>query len=801
MSDNTGLARTEAPFTLPKGFMATFVRLSQSNPDMIESLHNVLRSIPSCPHRPADPLYGLVHLQHAASVLRQVIEPSGESAASGRKVFAVLRKLSPLWPQITEVPELSRDPIRYFLHQVTRAHAATKKRPPALRTLLPICTGALEQALVHWPQRADVQRDEVQRLPYVLAMFIHFFPTSRLAGERVIGQVAYQDIFEAFRAYRLSQRGIKLEHTALQYAESVAKALSIKKSAFARQRICTSDQWPELARYCGRSASGSPIRVMALMPSEADGSRRALLACPEQIADDPSHPLEEAEWIQPKGLSFNWSRSAPRSDWYPQIWDGTALTPNELTRLVIRICRAGDVGREIRPWYFLGLAAFTGIPESRLMKATIWNGPPAVIEEWLRKKEPMLASRTDDWVVICPKAGIIWLRAPESGAAGVSPHASPPLNTVRVPLPRILGPLANALWRGSESSPPPGGPFLQRRNGKPIPEAEVLQWLQIAGRTISPLPPGLTFARLRRTLKTYARNAGYSPLLTAVSSGSPNYHERVLLHYVSYPTRSFWERFSTLQSRMIELVGQVIPPADQIPLATDPVPPPSFLIDGQYGAMFTVDTARLKRTLEAAWRTLSAVAAESDRFNLLTMLTAGVVLAGTGIREKVELGNLNVSRFDPATALLRIQGKQSSFFREAREVPLGKSVTRWLSRYLDSPVYRRFARGRRHIFHVHVDGGPRPIRFGDLDRLICRYGLHDDWKACAPSHLRHWLRTQLELEGVRSEAVNDAFGHTTETTTVYHRLSSESIPILQSEFRESTDRILARVLPKDPSFA
>lgn len=109
------------------------------------------------------------------------------------------------------------------------------------------------------------------------------------------------------------------------------------------------------------------------------------------------------------------------------------------------------------------------------------------------------------------------------------------------------------------------------------------------------------------------------------------------------------------------------------------------LVMGCFGAAYTPRSGLVAR----AWSAITRSAEQHDgsddatRLNALTLRAAFVLMASTGIRRQ-EVAPLRRSRLDLAAQILRVKGKDSSYFREAREVPLPELAVAELRAYVEA---------------------------------------------------------------------------------------------------------------------
>lgn len=733
-------------------------------------------------------LRGLLHLRDAAEILLTLQMAPHEALIKQRlirQLFTYLRRINRLHPEwgLADLPQLTRNRMAYFLWQ------ASLGQPPAAWALLAPCTQALRRAEREWPVRPEVERGALDRLPFELAQFIRAFPPTRLAGRRVIGRLSKSDIRTAFASRRASPRGFQSANTETEYVNTVARALGLDNDRVLSTITVSSSGWPALRGLRDRLIQGDDdIRVELL--GESDGSLRGLLAYPDALPADAAHQIEEAIWICPEGPWRSWTKAVPRTDQYPQMWDGSGLTPNELSRIRLDQIRAELSVPEARFGFLVSTITFTGLLPKRILGAHIWPGEGATLEAWLAAEEITIAANDADLVIVGPSAHALWVKAPHELRSTGSIGSSQSLHMMRLPLPRPVWRLAEIGWAHTPVSRPPGPLAFPSRTGRPIDISELRGPLHTLGRQIAPLDPDLRLPRLRRTLGLYAAAAGLSSLVPALASGSLTLQSKVLNHYIRYPAAVYWMRCAATQMEILKVARAVL--AQAIPAWEDEIdPPPVWLPSGCYGSSVSVDSSALRRAWDATRAAFKAARRFNRRLNLATLLTATRLIAGAGVRE-LELSAIRRDQVDLEAGLLRIRGKANGYFTESREIPLNRFLISILTRYLDLLDHLGVADSTNALFWIDFDG-LAPLKSGDLDRIIGREGLDWAWPF-RPAWLRHWLRTGLELAGADEAAVNEAFGHATSVMTALHPLSSADLPRLQDTFRAATTTILDGII-------
>lgn len=730
-------------------------------------------------------LRGLLHLRDAAEILLTLQMAPHEALIKQRlirQLFTYLRRINRLHPEwgLADLPQLTRNRMAYFLWQ------ASLGQPLAAWALLAPCTQALRRAEREWPVRPEVERGALDRLPFELAQFIRAFPPNRLTGRRLIGPLLKGDIRAAFASRRASPRGFQSANTETEYVNTVSRALGLDNARLPSAITVSSSGWPAL-----RSLSdnlGEDVRVELL--SEADGVLRGLLACPETIPSDDAHPFEDAILIRPDGPWRAWTQIIPRADQHPTTWDATGLTPNEFTRFMLQLVRTDLTTAEARFRFLLGEIVFTGLLPKRVLGAHLWTGEAAALEAWLADKEAAIAANDADLVIVGPRARTLWVKAYSELSSGDRQGDVQLLRVMRLPLPEAVWRLSEIAWPTMMSSDPPGRLAFPASSGRPLDITVVRDPLRAIGQQIAPLDPDLRLPRLRRTLSRYAAAAGVSSFVVALASGSFSLQARVLNHYISYPTATFWRRCTHLQAALLNIARTVAPGARPA-WDDEEAPPPAWLPSGRYGSGVSVDSEAIRHAWHVTRAAFKAARRFNRRLNLATLLTATQLVAGAGVRQ-LELSAIRRDQVDLEAGLLRIHGKTNKYFTESREIPLNRLLVSVLARYLDLLDRSGVAGSTNALFWIDFDG-LAPLKSGDLDRIIGREGLDWAWPF-RPAWLRHWLRTGLELAGADEAAVNEAFGHATSVMTALHPLSSADLPRLQDTFRAATTTILDGII-------
>lgn len=309
-------------------------------------------------------------------------------------------------------------------------------------------------------------------------------------------------------------------------------------------------------------------------------------------------------------------------------------------------------------------------------------------------------------------------------------------------------------------------------------------WLEAAANTAFGHRNGFNWSKLTASLRPYAVEAGFTPLLSAIAGDSPTRPLKTILHYVAYDSSQLFADHARAVSHFERVAGGS--PAEEPTLSLDG--PLASLADGCLGAAYTPRPGLVAK----AWKATCARTrtrddeSEYERLDALTLRAAFALMASTGIRRQ-EVAALRRSRLDLAARVLRVKGKDSAYFREAREVPLPDFAVAELRTYVEA-TSRLDAVGATDALFIcsRAGGGIGELEPGTADELADRLGIGAQVPFAAQS-LRNALRTELHERRAPFEAVNEAFGHVTMEETVTHRLSGRCMAALQQAFRDAAD--------------
>jgi integrase/recombinase XerD len=153
------------------------------------------------------------------------------------------------------------------------------------------------------------------------------------------------------------------------------------------------------------------------------------------------------------------------------------------------------------------------------------------------------------------------------------------------------------------------------------------------------------------------------------------------------------------------------------------------------------------------------------------------LMYATGLRVS-ELVSVKLADLDLDAGLINCHGKGS----KERRVPLGKSATHWLERYI--AIRARAGKGTSPRLFVNSAGGPltRQVAWAMIKRYAARCSLSN----ISPHTLRHSFATHLLQRGADSRSVQALLGHSDiSTTQIYTHITDRHM-------RETYDRFHPR---------
>jgi integrase/recombinase XerD len=158
------------------------------------------------------------------------------------------------------------------------------------------------------------------------------------------------------------------------------------------------------------------------------------------------------------------------------------------------------------------------------------------------------------------------------------------------------------------------------------------------------------------------------------------------------------------------------------------------------------------------------------------------LMYATGLRVS-ELVSLKLADLDLDGGTILCHGKGS----KERRVPIGKSATHWLERYIAARA--RAGRGSVPRLFLNNAGGPltRQMTWGTIKRYAARLNL----SGISPHTLRHSFATHLLQRGADSRSVQALLGHSDiSTTQIYTHITDRHM-------RQTYDRFHPRAKEKD----
>jgi integrase/recombinase XerD len=132
------------------------------------------------------------------------------------------------------------------------------------------------------------------------------------------------------------------------------------------------------------------------------------------------------------------------------------------------------------------------------------------------------------------------------------------------------------------------------------------------------------------------------------------------------------------------------------------------------------------------------------------------VMYATGLRVS-ELVSLKLADLDLDGGTIVCHGKGS----KERRIPIGKSATRWLERYIAA----RARAGRGATARLFLSSNGLGLTRQNAWAMIKRHALHASLSNISPHTLRHSFATHLLQRGADSRSVQALLGHSDISTT------------------------------------
>lgn len=149
------------------------------------------------------------------------------------------------------------------------------------------------------------------------------------------------------------------------------------------------------------------------------------------------------------------------------------------------------------------------------------------------------------------------------------------------------------------------------------------------------------------------------------------------------------------------------------------------------------------------------------------------LMYATGLRVS-ETVSLKLVEIDLDGGLLVCHGKGS----KERRVPIGRSASRWLQRYIQSR-----ARGGNKSIYLFINNAGRPLTRQTAWAAIKRYAARAELKDVSPHTLRHSFATHLLQRGADSRSVQALLGHTDiSTTQIYTHITDNHLRATYDRF-------------------
>jgi Phage integrase family len=678
------------------------------------------------------------------------------------------------WPLLAAQPVQSGDRLVYFLWQATRLGMGHRK---GIAALTPLCYRALRSRLRREAQVKKRKGGADEDLPFEMAILVRFYPKERLTeeGKLTTGVVTHVAVREAVRRYYKSPRSrIKNVETRDRYVKQIARTLF--GDDFEKRRFHPGGS-PLPMHFSAKSALGFDTHRRVIADEDKDEDSRSIGLLAWQETDDGfEHPFESAQYVQFGSWRAN---HEARASWRWTTRERRVVTPNEIIRLTAFLDRIVNYSGNVDAALFIWLALITGLPIKRLMSMRLLDEslPLEALLETARSKgeAPIYLSTARGVILVTPheelddhgrlideqiyraKARLVPLWVGVRGLRYIS---------------------ALMRWReGSDS------PFVFPRSLRhPRPRTPDYATGRLSGisHRIQSSSDLLTWSKLGASLRPYAVEAGLTPLLSGLAGDHPTRPLGTILHYVAYDSLRLFSDHARAVDYIESVASGSVGAGKGKGRELDPALIP--LVEGCLGSAYVP----LEGLVTQAWKAICARTSATPKndhsryLNALTLRTAFALMASTGIRLQ-ELSQLRRARLDLVAGLLRVEGKQSAYFREAREIPLPQMAIKELRAYVKHTASLQVVKDSDPLFvEAMRDGSVRALTPDSLRRIVESLGLSADVPFSLRT-LRHALRTSLHEQGAPFEAVNEAFGHVTMEETVTHRLSGHRLPDISAD--------------------
>ena len=693
--------------------------------------------------------------------------------------------------ELTRTPERDTDRLHYFLWTATRAHFGSDA---GVALLLPICYRALRRRLRHAnPTAADRGRGResatvADDLPHQLAVFIRCVSPARLDRDQLrAGEVTLGDVRDAVANYRAAGK-IAEDETHERYVRQIAETLDIDWQA----READSASFISFDPAAKRAFGFDPHRRVRVEEDvDEDGRRLGLVAWQE--ADDGGYesPFESTVTVR-FGAWYNGASTRATSRWTTR--ERRVISPNEARRLFRHMDELATKQQGALAALLLWLAFTTGLPIQRLLNLR------SIGNKNLRDIPGLMASVPEDFPVFLTIESGTLIATPSLGVVPTGFVDTRVYRPITSAVPLALGErgmryatiAAGDRRRANITGAPP---FVFRRPKQPeraMTLDDIPDFLKAFSPIALPHPSAdhdsLSWARLRASLRPYAVEAGLTPLSSALASGRATRSMRTILHYVSYAASDFYRDHLRTLNHIESIISDASDDRDEgVPTsALDYIP-------GGLGAAYVPRSGLVAIAWQATCECIAVQATNTpERSNAATLRAAFALMVGTGLRAQ-ELGGITRAHLDLEAALLRVTGKPSAYFREAREIALNRFVVEELRRYTETAEANNSTTTTMLFAVMRADGSKSELGRGALARLVELLGL----RAGIPFDLRtlrHALRTELHDLGAPFEIVNEVFGHVTTDETIAHQLSGARVANVNNAFREWTQQAVSRLL-------
>lgn len=712
----------------------------------------------------------------------------------------------------TMKPQLEHDRLRYFLSVATGSAYGTDR---AAAILLPFCNARLQDAIISSASGSQSE-STFNDLFYRTAIFIRFFPSAKANGKILSGKLTFGDVLASFESYARTPAGLAETVSVKRAAVQVAQALGLQSEPKERRKQVVYDKLSAESLGYDRAVN----LIIEDNDEEDEGSAHGLIGF-EETGDFLDHAYERAV-----RLSFGgWidRGDAPRADYLWSTREKRVLLPQTIALLAAKLDQiaAQDI-ESARAALLVWSSVMTGLPPKRLLGLRYAFGDLRSTDcgelqnRGTNEEAPIYLFPEDGLLLVSPTGGIN-----SSSQNLIRPMYNPQANFV----PLFLGRLGRKFAQlAAKSSKKQESPFVfPKTRHSPMTHDDLTNLLPFLSRDVAPNKLPLTWSRIGNTARAYYPEANLTPLVYAISSGRPTRSQKTILHYIAHPVCEFLRDQISLvlvieavasgegvsiaspsrgnqelhnRKDSISPLPQNEPKRMAFPISDAEIRLPEDLIEQYIGAAY----APRRKLVGRVWKLICDLSEgdlnhlDKSGKTLLALLRACFALMITaGIREQ-ELADVRRDKVDLRAGLIRIEGKQSAYFREAREVALSGLAVAELERY-GNFLEANNIKSKSSFFFVGLNkyGEVQPKNyFGSLDEIARTIGLEDKI-GFALRALRHALRSEIHLQAKEDraasyQAANEMYGRVTMEETVTHQLSGYNLGKLQNDFRRDAER-------------